>query len=130
MLRLVSDLTAWAEAVSKSQTLQAAAPRVDDLEVSSLTTSFKSLTAQLAEQNRELKRKQYELKTHNVHLGTMSFSDALTVTPLDRECFPWAQGLTRCRHTLRKESVFVPRHRPNPMRYALSSYFVTTARNA
>ncbi|MBC7708437.1 MAG: diguanylate cyclase [Rhizobacter sp.] len=81
MLRPVSDLTAWAEAVSKSQNLQAAAPRVGGLEVSRLTTSFESLIAQLAEQNRELKRKQYELKTHNEHLETMAFSDALTGLP-------------------------------------------------
>lgn len=81
MLRPVADLTAWAEEVAISRNLQAAAPRVGGLEVSRLTTSFESLIAQLAEQNRELKRKQYELKTHNEHLETMAFSDALTGLP-------------------------------------------------
>lgn len=81
LLRPVSDLTAWAEAVSKSPNLHTAAPRVGGLEVSRLTASFESLIAQLAEQNRELKRKQYELKTHNEHLETMAFSDALTGLP-------------------------------------------------
>ena len=81
MLRLVADLTAWAEEVSNLRNLQAAAPRVGGLEVSRLTTSFESLIAQLAEQNRELKRKQYELKTHNEHLETMAFSDASTGLP-------------------------------------------------
>ena len=65
----------------KSRNLQAAAPRVDGLEVSRLTTSFESLIAQLAEQNRELERKQYELKTHNEHLATMVVSDAMTGLP-------------------------------------------------
>ena len=81
MLRPIFDLTAWAEAVSKSPNLQAAAPRVGGQEVSRLITSFESLVAQLADQNRELKRKQYELKTHNEHLETMAFSDALTGLP-------------------------------------------------
>ena len=81
MLRPVADLTAWAEQASKSRNLQAAAPHVGGLEVSRLATSFESLIAQLAEQNRELKRKQYELKTHNEHLETMAFFDILTGLP-------------------------------------------------
>ena len=81
LLRPIAELTAWAEEVSKSRNMQAAAPRVGGLEVNRLTTSFESLIAQLAEQNRQLKRKQYELKTHNEHLETMAFSDALTGLP-------------------------------------------------
>lgn len=81
MLRPVADLTAWAEEVSDSRNLQAAAPRVGGLEVGRLSSSFELLIAQLAEQNRELKRKQYELKTHNEHLVTMAFFDPLTGLP-------------------------------------------------
>ena len=81
MLRPVAELTAWAEEVSKSRNLSAPAPRGGGLEVDRLTTSFESLIAQLAEQNRELKRKQYELKVHNEHLETMAFTDALTGLP-------------------------------------------------
>ena len=81
MLRPVADLNAWAEEVSKSRNPQPAAPRVGGLEVTRLTTSFESLIAQLAEQNRELERKQYQLKTHNEHLETMAFSDAVTRLP-------------------------------------------------
>ena len=81
LLRPVADLTGWAEAVSKSKNLQAPAPRGGGREVDRLTTSFESLIAQLAEQNRELKRKQYELKAHNQQLETMAFSDALTGLP-------------------------------------------------
>lgn len=81
MLRPVADLTASAEQVSKSQNLQAASLRVGALEVSRLTTSFELLIAQLAEQNRELNRKQYELKTHDKHLEAMAFSDVLTGLP-------------------------------------------------
>ena len=39
-----------------------------------LTGSFERLVSQVAEQNRELKRKQYELKASNAHLETMAFS--------------------------------------------------------
>jgi len=46
-----------------------------------LTNSFALLIAQLDEQNRELNRKQYELKTHNEHLETMACSDVLTGLP-------------------------------------------------
>jgi diguanylate cyclase len=81
MLRPVADLTAWAEEVSNSRNLQAAAPRVGGQEVGRLSSSFELLIAQLAEQNRELKRKQYELKTHNEHLETMAFFDPLTGLP-------------------------------------------------
>ncbi len=81
MLRPVADLTAWAEEVTKSRNLTAPAPRGGGLEVDRLTTSFESLIAQLAEQNRELKRKQYELKAHNEHLESMAFTDTLTGLP-------------------------------------------------
>jgi diguanylate cyclase len=81
MLRPVADLTAWAEAVAKTRNLQAPAPRGRGQEVGRLTSSFESLIAQLAEQNRELKRKQYELKAHNDQLETMAFSDSLTGLP-------------------------------------------------
>ena len=46
-----------------------------------MTTSFEALIEQVAEQNRELKRKQYELKASNAHLETMAYSDALTGLP-------------------------------------------------
>ena len=81
MLRPVADLTAWAEDVTKSRNLTAPAPRGGGLEVDRLTTSIESLIAQLAEQNRELKRKQYELKAHNQHLESMAFTDTLTGLP-------------------------------------------------
>jgi diguanylate cyclase len=81
MLQPVAELTAWAEEVSASRNLQAPAPRGGGQEVDRLTTSFENLIAQLAEQNRELKRKQYELKASNEHLATMAFSDALTQLP-------------------------------------------------
>ena len=81
MLRPVADLTAWAEAVTASRNLTAPAPRGGGLEVDRLTTSIESLIAQLAEQNRELKRKQYELKAHNEHLESMAFTDSLTGLP-------------------------------------------------
>lgn len=81
MLRPVADLTAWAEDVSKSRNLAAPAPRGGGLEVDRLTTSFESLIAQLAEQNRELKRKQYELKAHNERLESMALTDTLTGLP-------------------------------------------------
>ncbi len=81
LLRPVAVLTGWAEAVSKSRNLQAPAPRGGGQEVDRLTTSFESLITQLAEQNRELKRKQYELKAHNQQLETLAFSDALTGLP-------------------------------------------------
>ncbi len=81
MLRPVADLTAWAEAVSKSRNLAAPAPRGGGLEVDRLTTSFELLIAQLAEQNRELKRKQYELKAHNERLESMALTDTLTGLP-------------------------------------------------
>ena len=81
MLRPVAELTAWAEDVIQSRNLTAPAPRGGGLEVDRLTTSFESLIAQLAEQNRELKRKQYELKVHNEHLETMAFTDVLTGLP-------------------------------------------------
>lgn len=81
MLRPVADLTAWAEDVSKSRNLAAPAPRGGGLEVDRLTTSFESLIAQLAEQNRELKRKQYELKAHNDRLESMALTDTLTGLP-------------------------------------------------
>jgi diguanylate cyclase len=81
LLRPVVDLTTWAEAVSKTRNLQAPAPRGRAREVGRLTSSFESLIAQLDEQNRELKRKQYELKAYNDHLETMAFSDSLTGLP-------------------------------------------------
>lgn len=81
MLRPVADLTAWAEDVATTRNLAARAPRGGGLEVDRLTTSFESLIAQLAEQNRELKRKQYELKAHNEHLESMAFTDGLTGLP-------------------------------------------------
>ena len=46
-----------------------------------LTTSFEALIVQVAEQNRELKRKQYELKASNTHLEMMAYSDSLTGLP-------------------------------------------------
>jgi diguanylate cyclase (GGDEF)-like protein len=81
LLRPVAELNAWVEEVSASHNLAAPAPRGGGLEVNQLTTGFESLIAQVAEQNRELKRKQYELKASNAHLETMAFSDALTGLP-------------------------------------------------
>ena len=81
LLQPVAELTAWAEEVSASRNLLARAPRGGGLEVNRLTTSFETLIAQVAEQNRELKRKQYELKASNAHLETMAYSDPLTGLP-------------------------------------------------
>jgi len=81
LLRPVADLTAWAEEVSASRNLLARAPRGGGLEVNQLATSFETLIAQMAEQNRELKRKQYELSASNTHLETMAYSDSLTGLP-------------------------------------------------
>ena len=81
LLRPVAELNAWVEEVSASHNLAVPAPRGGGLEVNQLTTSFESLIAQVAEQNRELKRKQYELKVSNAHLESMAFSDALTGLP-------------------------------------------------
>ena len=81
MLRPVADLTAWAQEVAESRNLSAPAPRGGGVEVDRLTTSIESLIAQLAEQNRELKRKQYELKAHNELLESMAFTDTLTGLP-------------------------------------------------
>ena len=106
MLRPILKLTAWAEAVSKSPNLQAAAPRVGGQEVSRLITSFESLIVQLAEQNRELKRKQYELKTQNEHLETMAFSDALTGLP-NRASFESALNVGIAAATLSNTSLAV-----------------------
>jgi diguanylate cyclase (GGDEF)-like protein len=77
----VAELTAWAEEVSASRNLSARAPRGGGLEVNQLASSFETLIAQMAEQNRELKRKQYELRASNTHLETMAYSDALTGLP-------------------------------------------------
>jgi diguanylate cyclase (GGDEF)-like protein len=81
LLRPVVELTAWAEDVAASRNLSAPAPRGGGLEVNRLTTSFETLIVQIAEQNRELKRKQYELKASNTHLETMAYSDSLTGLP-------------------------------------------------
>lgn len=81
LLLPVAELTAWAEEVSASRNLSAPAPRGGGLEVNQLTTSFETLITQIAEQNRELKRKQYELKASNTHLETMAYSDSLTGLP-------------------------------------------------
>jgi HAMP domain-containing protein len=83
MLRPVAELTAWAEEVSKLRNLATVAPMPQSgaHEVNRLTGSFERLVSQVAEQNRELKRKQYELKASNAHLETMAFSDSLTGLP-------------------------------------------------
>ncbi len=81
LLKPVEDLSEWAEEVSASRNLLAPAPRGGGREVNRLTSSFEALIAQVAEQNRELKRKQYELKASNEHLETIAFSDALTGLP-------------------------------------------------
>lgn len=81
LLRPVADLTAWAEDVSASRNLSTHAPRGGGMEVNRLATSFETLIAQMAEQNRELKRKQYELRASNTHLETMAYSDSLTGLP-------------------------------------------------
>ena len=81
LLRPVADLTAWAEEVSASRNPSARAPRGGGMEVNRLATSFETLIAQMAEQNRELKRKQYELRASNTHLETMAYSDSLTGLP-------------------------------------------------
>lgn len=81
LLRPVEELSAWAEEVSASRNLLAPAPRGGGREVNRLTSSFETLIAQVAEQNRELKRKQYELKASNAHLESLAFSDALTGLP-------------------------------------------------
>jgi diguanylate cyclase (GGDEF)-like protein len=81
LLRPVAELTAWAEEVSASRNLSAPAPRGGGLEVNRLTTSFETLIAQVAEQNRQLKRKHYELKASNTHLEAIAYSDSLTGLP-------------------------------------------------
>lgn len=83
MLRPVAELTTWAEEVSKVRNLATVAPMPlsGAQEVNRLTGSFERLVSQVAEQNRELKRKQYELKASNAHLETMAFSDSLTGLP-------------------------------------------------
>lgn len=81
MLRPVAELTGWAEAVSTSRNIGTAAPRGGGIEVDRLTTSFEALIAQLTDQNRELKRRQYELEAHNERLEIVAFSDALTGLP-------------------------------------------------
>lgn len=81
ILRPVADLTKWAEEVAVTRNLSAPAPRGHGPEVYRLTESFEALIAQVAEQNRELKRKQYELKTANAHLESLAYSDALTGLP-------------------------------------------------
>jgi len=81
LLKPVADLTAWAEDVSASRNLSTHAPRGGGMEVNRLATSFETLIAQMAEQNRELKRKQYELRASNTHLETMAYSDSLTGLP-------------------------------------------------
>ena len=55
-------------------------------EVDRLTTSIESLIGQLAEQIRELKRKRYEVKVHNEHFASMTFTDTLIGLP-DRAIF-------------------------------------------
>jgi diguanylate cyclase (GGDEF)-like protein len=77
----VTELTGWAEEVSKSRNLLIAAPRGGGLEVDQLTNSFEALIAQLTEQNRELKRKQYELKAQNEKLQNVAFLDVMTGLP-------------------------------------------------
>lgn len=81
LLRPVEELSLWAEEVSASRNLLARAPRGGGREVNRLTSSFEALIVQVAEQNRELKRKQYELKASNAHLESIAFSDALTGLP-------------------------------------------------
>ena len=81
LLRPVEELSVWAEDVSASRNLLSLAPRGGGREVNRLTSSFETLIAQLAEQNRELKRRQYELKASNAHLESIAFSDALTGLP-------------------------------------------------
>lgn len=81
LLRPVEELSAWAEDVSASRNMLSPVPRGGGREVNRLTSSFETLIAQLAEQNRELKRKQYELKASNTHLESIAFSDALTGLP-------------------------------------------------
>lgn len=81
LLRPVEELSAWAEDVSASRNVLSPVPRGGGREVNRLTSSFETLIAQLAEQNRELKRKQYELKASNAHLESIAFSDALTRLP-------------------------------------------------
>jgi diguanylate cyclase len=81
MLRPVAELTGWAEAVSTSRNIGTAAPRGGGIEVDRLTTSFEALIARLTDQNRELKRRQYELEARNERLEIVAFSDALTGLP-------------------------------------------------
>ena len=81
LLRPVEELSVWAEAVSASRNLLVPAPRGGGREVNRLTSSFEALIVQVAEQNRELKRKQYELKATNAYLESIAFSDALTGLP-------------------------------------------------
>ena len=89
MLRPVAELTGWAEAVSTSRNIGTAAPRGGGIEVNRMTTSFEALVAQLTDQNRELKRRQYELEAQNERLETVAFSDALTGLP-NRASFEFA----------------------------------------
>ena len=81
LLRPIEELSEWAEDVTASKNLLARAPRGGGREVNRLTSSFEALIGQVAEQNRQLKRKQYELKASNDNLKTMAFSDALTGLP-------------------------------------------------
>ena len=81
LLRPVEELSVWAEEVSASKNLLARAPRGGGREVNRLTSSFEALIVQVADQNRELQRKQHELKASNAHLESIAFSDALTGLP-------------------------------------------------
>lgn len=83
LLRPVERLTEWADNIvlTGSATTAVAAPRGGAIEVDRLTNSFETLVAQVAEQNRELKRRQYELKEYNAHLESIAFSDSLTGLP-------------------------------------------------
>ncbi len=81
LLRPVEELSVWAEEVSASKNLLARAPRGGGREVNRLTSSIEALIVQVADQNRELKRKHYELKASNAHLESIAFFDALTGLP-------------------------------------------------
>ena len=72
--------------MSASRKVLSPVPRGGGREINRLTSSFETLIAELAEQNRELTRRQYELKASYAHRASIPFSDALTGLP-NREIF-------------------------------------------
>jgi diguanylate cyclase (GGDEF)-like protein len=82
LVRPLAKLTDWADSIDEAApSLAVRAPRANVLEVDRLSNAFEALIAKIAEQNRELKRRQYELKSSNVRLESLAYSDPLTGLP-------------------------------------------------